>query len=84
MGDGTANGANNIKAGQNYCLQVDEETSSEELMFMDRIKVKNGVIIIRNPSTTADEPKHLVGLGISNATHLSPSFLVLFHVTPKC
>ena len=74
MGTGAPNGAKTI------VFQVDEETSSEKLMFMDRIKVKHGVIIIRNPSTAADEPKHLVGLGES---HILISFLVHIHVTPK-
>ena len=48
-------------------IQVDEEGASEEKpIFTDRIKVKHGVIIARNPS--AEKPDYLVSQFDSEAS----------------
>ena len=53
--------------------QVDDEGSSEERpIFTDRIKVRHGVIIARNPSAAAEKPDYLVSKVHSEASLETP------------
>ena len=62
--------------------QVDEEGASEERpIFMDRIKVKHGVIIVKNPP---GKPEYLVSeckdVECGSAINLNPIFVCPFMI----